>query len=349
MSFTIIAEDAEFAVATGSNVGSGDGTSTFDYPPTSSRGLVITSNPDDPSPGTFSVGDTYDLSYGNDGGGKGGTFEDAVVIRSDALPDGGHAVVFEGTNENGELEQIVWTPGFDLEAWYFDNFNQGASPGFYTTDQDAQTQYDHSFVCFSSCTFLTSEQGERRAGDLRPGDRLRTQDHGLQPIVWIGRRSLSIDPCYSKSMPIVFQPNAFAAGKLRRRVIVSPQHRILLHDAQGREHLAPAKSFVGLKGVRYMRGQRQIEYVSIMLGCHAILDASGLATESFLPGPQAYQLLSSSQVKEVESVLRTSLRGVKLTPARPCLGGSSGRRALEKGGCPALFAPRARVTERSDC
>ena len=165
--FTINALDEEFAVATGSNVNSGPNQSTFDDPPSSSRGLSITANSDDPSPSTFSVGDTYDLAYGNSGSGTDAIFEDAEVNRSDALPGGGHVVVFEGINQDGELEQIVWTPGFDLESWYSDVSDQGATAGFYTSDQDASTQYEHAFVCFSSDTCIRTPSGDIPAGKLK--------------------------------------------------------------------------------------------------------------------------------------------------------------------------------------
>lgn len=333
MTITINAIDSEFAVSTGSNVNSGDGTSTFDYPPTSSKGLVITSNANDLSPETFSLGDTYDLVYGNGGGGKGGTFEDAVIIRSDELPDGGHVVVFEGTNQDGELEQIVWTPDFDLEGWYFDNFDQGNSPQFHTVDQDAQSEYN--YVCFSVETLIATADGHVAAGDLQVGDLVKTLDNGLQPIIWIGRRKVRIDSRSSASMPILIQPNAAMDGRVSRYVIVSAQHRLLLRDRNGTEALAPAKAFLHLPGVRRMRGRTEMEYISVLCARHEILNASGLAAESFLPGLQGQRWLGGREVLEVRRALATHAplgSASQMLAARPCLGGSSGRRALEAGG-----------------
>lgn len=92
MPYTYTPPDNEFAVATGNNVNSGPVTSTFDNPPSSSKDFVITTNPDDPSPTIFSVGDTYDVSWGSSSGG--GSIDDTVVIRSDAAPGGGGAIIF---------------------------------------------------------------------------------------------------------------------------------------------------------------------------------------------------------------------------------------------------------------
>ena len=79
MPFTFYAEDTEFAASTGDNVNSGNGTSTFDYPPTSTKNLVITSQADDDDPRLFDLGDVYTLSFQGNGG---TTIENATVIRS---------------------------------------------------------------------------------------------------------------------------------------------------------------------------------------------------------------------------------------------------------------------------
>lgn len=350
MTYTIKVVDSEFAVATGANVNSGSGTSTFDYPPTTSKDLIITSNAGDPSPGTFSVGDTYDLVYGNGGGGKGGTFDDAVVLRSDALPGGGHAVVFEGTNAEGDLEQIVWSPNFDLESWYFDNFSGGQSPGFYTTDKDPGSQYQHNFVCFSAQTMITTGRGEVAVSDLAVGDLVQTVDHGLQPIIWIGHRRVQIDQVSEDAQPIEIQPKAMPDGGLRRSVIVSPQHRLLLRAENGDETLAPAKAFVGLRGVRAMRGKTEMEYFTQLCAQHQILDVSGLAAESFLPGPEGFRHLSGHERLEVGRALKvggTQADEMGIAAARPCVGGSAGKRAIRRGGRLAPFEAHQSGLERT--
>lgn len=128
MTVTFNALDNEFAVSTGGNVNNGTGTSTFDYPPNSTKDFTITSNEGDDQPYLFEVGDTYDISFGGHGG---TTLEDAVVIRSDDIDFAeGFAVVFEGTDPDGDIVQVVWSPGFDLEDWYWETFDNGDSPGF---------------------------------------------------------------------------------------------------------------------------------------------------------------------------------------------------------------------------
>lgn len=175
MTLTIYALDDQFAASTGSNVNSGPGTSTFDYPPNSSKDLVISSQPGDPSPYIFSPGDTYTVSFGGNGG---ATIENATVIRSDPISvngDSGYAVVFEGLDSNGALVQVVWTPEFNLETWYWDHYSGGNPPGFYTADASPTT---YQMVCFEAQTPIATPDGPRAAHLLRPGDRVMTRDHG---------------------------------------------------------------------------------------------------------------------------------------------------------------------------
>ncbi|MEO1659314.1 MAG: Hint domain-containing protein [Pseudomonadota bacterium] len=336
MASLFVVDDEDFGVATGSNVNLDGTRSRFDGPPAESTDLVIYSQPGDPSPNVFSVGDTYDLSYINEAAPfSGGTFDNAVVLRSDEAPDGGHVVVFEGTNENGDVEHIVWAPGVDLEDWYETAILTDPNPDFFFTDQDATTQYQNGSVCFSPETRITTRKGEVAAGDLQVGDLVLTLDHGFQPILWVGRRKVPIDQDKEGAQPVLIQPNAVEAGGVRHRVVVSPQHRLLLRDPNGDERLAPAKAFVGLKGIRHMRGRRSIEYVTLLLAQHSVLDASGLAAESFLPGPQSYCLLTQVEVAAVEQVVSDNT--LSKEPARPCIGGSSGRRAINAGARPVAF------------
>jgi hypothetical protein len=184
MSFTIAGTDNQFAVSTGSNVDTTANSSTFDNPPSGSKDLLITTNEDDPNPRLFEIGDTYDVSWGGQGGG--GTIQDAVVVRSDAAPGDGGVVVFEGVDENGDPAQVIWTPDFDLEGWYSDNFNPSNEPQFYT--EDTQPTYTHSFVCFASETRIQTPEGPRPVGKLNAGDLVTTEDAGDIKILWAGRR-----------------------------------------------------------------------------------------------------------------------------------------------------------------
>jgi len=281
--------DNEFAASTGDNVYAMGDSSIFDYPPTATNDLTITAAPDDPSPYTFEVGDTYHLSW--DGMGGGGDFE-ATVIRSDPIGvggDSGHAVVFEMVDDAGDAVQVVWTPEFDLESWYFDNFNGGVSPGFYTADQNPAEYL--TYVCFAAGTLISAPRGTVAVERLQPGDRVRTLDHGAQPILWVGKKDVS---ARADMAPVCFEAGAIGN---RRALRLSPQHRVLMRGARVEmmfgvpEVLLPARAFLGLPGVSQKRA-RWVTYVHLLFERHEIVWAEGAPCESLLLGEMAVARLS---------------------------------------------------------
>lgn len=286
MTIVINAIDEQFAASTGSNVNSGAGTSTFDYPPTSTTGLTITSQEGDPEPQVFDPGDTYTLTFSGHGG---TTIEDAVVIRSDLLDPGpGHAVVFEGLDSSGELTQVVWSPEFDLESWYFDNFSEGQSPGFYTTDQGTAS---YQTVCFEATMLIDTPSGARVAEGLRVGDFVNTEDAGPQKIQWVGRRRMR---GWGRNAPVSFEQGVIGNSS---PLILSPQHRILVKSPKAfaqfgsDEVLVPAVAFVNGTSVR-IQPQNVITYVHILLEDHHILTAQNVKCESLLLGKMSLKAIA---------------------------------------------------------
>jgi hypothetical protein len=310
MPLTIYALDTQFAAATGSNVNNGPGTSTFDYPPNSTKDLVISSQPGDETPFIFSPGDTYTVSFGGNGG---TTIQDAVVIRSDPVDVGGDqgwAVVFEGLNGNGELVQVVWSPEFDLETWYWGNFSGGNPPGFYTTDASAAT---YAVPCFASGTVIETAAGPRPVDQLALGDRVLTRDHGPQPVLWVARAEV---PGQGRGAPVWFERDIL--GNVTP-LELSQQHRILLSGPEVAarhgvpEVLAPAVSFVNGATIR-LAPRPRITYVHLLLPRHEVLSAQGMPVESLLMGRQARLLMARVQTRLPDALMARTYR-----PARPLL------------------------------
>lgn len=293
MTKTIYAIDNEFAAATGSNVNALPGQSRFDYPPNGSKDLVITSNSDDDNPFTFELGDTYDITFGGHGG---TTLADAVVIRSDIVSGGGGpAVVFEGADPNGDLVQVVWTPDFDLEGWYWSNFSGGTPPVFNTSDMDPQT-YQH--ICFAAGTRIDTPSGPIPVQYLQPGMAVLTQDSGAQEVVWLGkRRFLGVGP----AAPVIFEPGALGNHS---RLVVSQQHRMLLTDARAElmfgspEVFVPAKALVNGRDIR-IEARRKVGYFHLLLPRHEIVRAEGAAAESLFLGDISLSRMPNTALREV--------------------------------------------------
>ncbi len=198
---------------------------------------------------------------------------------------------------------ILGTQGIEsltLHSVYGDNY-----AGIYQTDFDAV-----QFVCFANGTRIRVPQGETRVEDLQVGDLVETLDHGPQPLRWTGARRLRFPASPETQKPVEFKPGTLAAGEPRRRLVVSPQHRILI---SGGQKLAAAHCLEGLKGARRMSGRREITYVTLLFERHEIIFAEGAAVESLYPGPMALAVLSPFQRLEIltclPGLMRTGAKG----------------------------------------
>lgn len=317
---TFYAQDNEFAASTGSNVNNnynGGNSSQFDYPPNATKDFSVTSDENDAKPGLFEVGETYSVEW-KGGPGGGAYIEDAVVIRSDTFDQTSGVIVFEGLDENGDLTQVVWSPGYDLEQWYWDNYSGGQSPGFYTTDMISG---DHSIMCFTSGTMISTPSGPKRVEELRIGEWVHTVDHGLQPIMWTTDR---LAPGIGKSSPVEFSAGLFGSAK---DVGLSPEHRVLVSDYQcellfgSRCVYASAKSLVGLPGVCFAE-RPLVRYVHVLLPIHAAIFANGMPCESLLAGDVTMGALGPA-FQNVYAKLSSKLGDQN--SAYPCLKHQQGR------------------------
>ena len=316
--------DYEFAAASGDNVNWDPDWSYFDNPPNSTSNLTITSNADDDDPGLFETGETYDLTWSGHGG---GTMEDATIIRSDYISPGEGAIVFEGINsKTGELFQMVWTPGFDLEAWYWDNGGGPSSPnGFWTSDQDPE---NYRYVCYAAETLIETSKGPKPVQNLQVGDFVQTLDNGLQPIRWLHQDVQPLDMCERDEKPVLIGANTLGKGFPVRDTIVSPQHRILV-GGQGQlqslfssEVFVPAKALTGLRGIRHMNGKRDVLWLHFALDRHEVVVANGCFSESLLLGKMAIDGLRNHDRAEVIEIFGdppTANTGLNGPPARECL------------------------------
>ncbi|TCP43146.1 Hint domain-containing protein [Rhodovulum marinum] len=313
MIVTFNAVDTEFAASTGDNVNNnvgGAGTSQFDYPPNGTKDLVITSKEGDPDPYTFEVGDVYEVSFG---GAHSATLTDAVVIRSDEIDFApGYAVVFEGTDENGDLVQVVWSPTFDLEQWYWDNYTPSDNPGFYVYDRDPNTEYSAPVICFEAETMIATPRGPVRAASLVPGMMVETVDHGPQMLLWVGQ---SVTRGTGPMAPVEFPPGALGND---RPLVLSQQHRVLHASAMAEMMFAApevlvsarAMAMAGVGGAAIVE-RPMVRYVHLLFERHELVLAEGVACESLYLGDVARRALDS----EARDEIATHFPELDFTPA----------------------------------
>lgn len=311
---TFTANDSEFATATGANANTSGGTSTFDHPPDGYSDLVIAAQEGDSSPYQFDVGDTYDISFS---GANGPVFlQNAKVVRSDYIDSShddsehdeaehggsqGGAVVFEGTDENGEVVQVVWTPGFDLDQWYWDNHSEGRAQGFNASDQE---EANYGYVCFGFGTRIEAEGGAVPVERLIAGQRVRTRDSGLQKVIWVGK---SLVPGRADAAPVRFAPGALGALGNDAPLMLSQQHRVMISHPLAElyfgsaEVFVPARALAGLPGIGILT-TGEIGYAHLLLPRHEVILAEGVACESLFFGDVAQARIGSAARREIASI-----------------------------------------------
>jgi len=149
-----------------------------------------------------------------------------------------------------------------------------------------------NIICFTPGTMIATSHGPRAIETLAPGDLLVTRDNGLQPLRWIGSRTVAAQGRFA---PIELQ--APLLQDATAPLLVSPQHRILWSGPQAqllfgdREVLVAASHLLTHPAVQRREGG-EVTYLHLMLDQHEVIYANGAATESFYPGDMALGALS---------------------------------------------------------
>jgi len=163
-------------------------------------------------------------------------------------------------------------------------FSYTADDGSGTTDT-AFVTIETTVPCFTPGTRILTPSGEVPVDRLGVGDLVQTRDHGPQPIRWIGTRTV---PAEGRFTPIDIAPGTFGP---HGRLVVSPQHRVLLSDWRAELHageaevLVAAKDLVNDETIRPRPGG-EVTYIHLLFDRHELIWSEGLLTESYLPGPQ---------------------------------------------------------------
>ncbi|MFZ1470682.1 MAG: Hint domain-containing protein [Paracoccaceae bacterium] len=144
--------------------------------------------------------------------------------------------------------------------------------------------------CFTPGTLIATDRGEVPVEALQPGDLVLTRDNGLQPLVWVGRKDLSLaDLVVTPALcPVQIAKGAMGRGLPERDMRVSPQHRMLVEGPRAEMLFAEAEVLVAATHLLGQPGVRQdlapgISYIHIMFAAHEIVCSDGVWSESFQP------------------------------------------------------------------
>jgi hypothetical protein len=177
-----------------------------------------------------------------------------------------------------------------------------------------------NIICFTPGARILTQWGERPVESLRVGDMVVTRDHGLQPIRWVGKRTVA---GLGDFAPISIASSVMGG---QDPLLVSPQHRLLFTGYQAEllfgesEVLVAAKHMVNGRDV-IVSPRDAVTYIHIMFDRHEIIYADGIGTESFYAGDMALGAIDAAAREELFAIfpeLRTA-PGHHRDTARSCL------------------------------
>lgn len=144
--------------------------------------------------------------------------------------------------------------------------------------------------CFTPGTKIKTDQGETLVEDITMGSRVLTRDNGYQKVVWSGKRRLSrAQLAQMPSLkPIRIAKDTLGSGVPECDTEVSPQHRILLRNAQIADYFSKDEVLVAAHLLTCFQGIDRsdadgVDYIHFMFEQHEIVLSNGLWTESYQP------------------------------------------------------------------
>lgn len=172
-----------------------------------------------------------------------------------------------------------------------------------------QNYEDVNAVCFTAGTMIETPKGAVAIETLKVGDLVTTR-HGEKPLKWLGKRRLDVIDLMGnpKLLPVVIPAGSFGNGLPRRKLALSPQHRVLVRSALAKrmfgaqEVLIPAKSLIGHNGTATDGATREVTYIHLMFDEHTTVLAEGLAAETLFLGAQSLQMLSADSLSELRAI-----------------------------------------------
>lgn len=176
-------------------------------------------------------------------------------------------------------------------------------------------------ICFAEGTTIDTDLGPVPVESLGVGAMVHTEDHGLQPVRWVGRTSLGRErlAAFPHMRPIRIRAGAMGGGLPWRDLVVSPQHRIKLSDWRAQllfgeaDVLAPAKALVD--GVNVVEDPTDsVTYYHLLFDRHEIIRSNGLLTESLHPGDMAMIAMLDSHDGDVTNIFAEAAEDLARRP-----------------------------------
>ncbi len=235
-----------------------------------------------------------------------------------------------GTSINTAYDLINTTTGHKITSFHFggNGFQQGAVDGIVSTVPLAPSQtytfdfertshrqanrYDDYVACFVRGARVVCQHGTVAVQDLTTGDRVMTQDAGLQRLISVASRTVTKSELTRNPglRPIRISAGALGFGLPERELLVSPQHRLLVKSQVAKrmfgtdEVLLSATKLTALPGIDVALDVQSVDYFHLLFERHEIITVEGAPTESFYYGPAATKTLSQQTLWDIDRACR---------------------------------------------
>lgn len=174
-------------------------------------------------------------------------------------------------------------------------------------NQDFSQNPKPVIICFAEGTLIETDRGPMPVEGLSVGDLVQTQDHGLQPIRWIGRRNLdTLDLARVPTLrPVRVSRGALGGGVPASDLILSPQHRVQIEGWRAQLLLGEDRVLVPIghlengRTIRTIRDAPGVTYFHLLFDAHEIITANGALAESLFLGEMAIGALAPAAAAEI--------------------------------------------------
>ena len=168
------------------------------------------------------------------------------------------------------------------------------------------------FVCFTSGSLIETPNGFQPIEDLRKGDLVTVSNREAKPIIWIGRRNVTMRDLvqFPHLRPVTIPAHAFGEGSPCVDLRVSQQHRLALTSPSAEllfgegDVLVPACFLVDDGVGRLDRVRGQVEFIHILLADHELVNVDGLWAETLFIGDTTENALSLDTHRELSDLFR---------------------------------------------
>lgn len=267
---------------------------------------------------------------------------DAYTLR-EASPawNGSQLTLVNGTGLNAVYVDISMTQAeYDLYAADPSAYLNADGEDTFTFPGSDDSEPPYEVPCFTKGTMIETTDGTTAIENLAVGDRVLTQDNGVQVIRWIGHRTLSkLDLVLHPNLaPIRIEAGTLGNNQPKQALSVSPQHRILVRSKVAErmfganEILIAAKHLLEIDGIEIESDLVNVAYFHILFDRHEIVVANGAATESLYLGPQTRKSISKASWDEIFDLFPELQASEKTLPvsARLVPQGRKARKLVER-------------------